>query len=367
MNQPVTESAQGGFCGSFARSRQTFLAAVDGLPKGLLQHQQSFVHPLTGPSGEPLYCDTILLGQRDNPKHLLVLISATHGVEGFAGSAIQTNLLPTLADALGSMPDLGVLIIHGLNPWGFAWLRRCDHEGIDLNRNFVDFNQPLPVNPAYVRTGSKLCHPEQLDVAAFAATCVRDGKTGEVTRGQYDCPNGCFYGGRGPSWSRGVLETLSNQACLQQAGRVAVVDLHTGLGPFGHGELINDHDPGSAGDVFAREWFGGEAKSAPAGESVSEPKIGLLDFHWHRLLGNRGCFVTLEFGTYSEERLMYVLLQEQSYHIQQQQSGRKRTLDRPEVVALKEFFCPADPNWQAKVLARGNEVALMAIRGMQNG
>ncbi len=40
-------------------------------------------------------------------------------------------------------------MIHALNPWGMQWARRCDEQGIDINRNFIDFNQLSPVNPHY--------------------------------------------------------------------------------------------------------------------------------------------------------------------------------------------------------------------------
>ncbi|MEJ0064575.1 MAG: DUF2817 domain-containing protein [Caulobacteraceae bacterium] len=40
-------------------------------------------------------------------------------------------------------------MIHAINPYGFAWLRRVTEENIDLNRNWIDFSQPPPANPGY--------------------------------------------------------------------------------------------------------------------------------------------------------------------------------------------------------------------------
>ena len=68
------------------------------------------------------------------------------------------------------------------------------------------------------------------------------------TRGQYRHADGCFYGGIAPSWSRTVLEQVTAAEMFANAERIAVVDLHTGLGPYGYGELINDHPPGTAGE-----------------------------------------------------------------------------------------------------------------------
>ena len=73
------------------------------------------------------------------------------GVEGFAGSAIQIQFLKERIGGPELPRSFGVLLIHALNPYGFAHLRRANECNVDLNRNFVDFAQPLPENP-YART-----------------------------------------------------------------------------------------------------------------------------------------------------------------------------------------------------------------------
>ena len=76
---------------------------------------------------------------------LLVTISATHGVEGFCGSGAQVDWL-TLGGPEQLPAGVAALMVHAINPHGFAWLRRVTEEGVDLNRNFVDFTAPLPEN-----------------------------------------------------------------------------------------------------------------------------------------------------------------------------------------------------------------------------
>ena len=41
------------------------------------------------------------------------------------------------------------ILTHAHNPWGFANALRCTEENVDLNRNFIDFEKPLPSNPNY--------------------------------------------------------------------------------------------------------------------------------------------------------------------------------------------------------------------------
>ncbi|MGR9014441.1 MAG: DUF2817 domain-containing protein, partial [Gammaproteobacteria bacterium] len=135
------------FPSSYAVARQRWLSNTTNLPcptRGL-------PYPCAGigPDGEQLVTDTIWLG-REDAENVLVLIGGTHGIEGFTGSAVQIDMLTLLADGLIVIPaNTAVLMIHALTPWGYAWQRRCDADGVDLNRNIVDFSKPLPENKDY--------------------------------------------------------------------------------------------------------------------------------------------------------------------------------------------------------------------------
>lgn len=69
------------------------------------------------------------------------------GVEGYCGSAAQLDWLAERGcERLKS--DQAMLLIHALNPYGFAWDRPVTEEGCDLNRNFLDFTARY-LNAAY--------------------------------------------------------------------------------------------------------------------------------------------------------------------------------------------------------------------------
>ena len=357
------------FQSTYWSARQRLLDTLSQIPQTLLQQHQTFEHPLPGPDSRTLFLDWIQLGQKSAPANILVLISGTHGVEGFAGSAIQSDNLPVLVEMLQKDEQLGVIILHALNPWGFAWLRRYDHQGIDLNRNFIDFKQALPENKQYHLIHQDLFgnHARSADdVLALWQSKLGDSEfEANFTRGQYQHNDGVFFGGTAPSWSRQVLERLRGEACLAQAERIAVIDLHTGLGPYGYGEVINDHEVRSAGFQKAVEWFGDEAKSALLGESCSPPKTGLLDFFWHALIGDRGCFVTLEFGTYELDELLLLSCEEQRYYNSCGKDNQQRDINNEAVILLRDFFYPQDYRWRELVLLRAREIITLALRGLQ--
>ena len=86
----------------------------------------------------------------DDADALLIVSSGCHGVEGYCGSGAQVALLHDDAfRAKARHAGVALLFIHALNPWGFSFGRRVTHEGVDLNRNFIDFRRPPPGNPGY--------------------------------------------------------------------------------------------------------------------------------------------------------------------------------------------------------------------------
>lgn len=363
---PADPAAQSAFAPDYATARSCFLdacAAAD-LPV------ESFEHPLTGPTGEPLATDTAWLGPPDASR-LLVLQSATHGVEGFCGSGIQVDLLRTRpADRLP--PDTAVLLIHALNPHGFAWVRRVTEDGVDLNRNFVDFTAPLPSNDRYAELADALVPASDEPEALAEADRRRDDfrrRHGQraleaaVTGGQYTHPDGLFYGGTGPTWSRRTLETILARFRIAERKAVAVIDLHTGLGPFGYGELICDHAPGSPQVATARAWWGDSVTEPALGTSSSSAKAGLVDYAWHAQ-GPHVVFVTLEYGTYPTTRMFRMLRADHMLH----RGGRAIDWQAPATQAVKDalrhHFYPATDDWREQVLWRSRQVVRQALAGL---
>jgi len=316
-----------------------------------------------GAEDEYLSTEVIWLGPK-TANRVVVLISATHGVEGFVGTAVQIDLLARLGKA-GQLPqDTAVLIVFALNPYGFSRFRRCDEAGIDLNRNFVDFGQALPENTGYELLREAIyCEDAEQRHRLFEVFLGKHGQSAfevAVSGGQYVDPHGPFYGGAAPAHGHRVIEQLIEHYQLAQR-RLAVVDVHSGLGPYGHGEVINDHPLQSRGFKLANRWYGASVAAPALGNSSSVSKLGLLDYHWHTLMQDHGCFVTLEFGTYPTQDLFDVVLDDHRAWKSGDQQAMEKSAD-----AMKKHFYPQDVYWRELVLVKGRQVVQQAIDGLQH-
>jgi hypothetical protein len=349
------------FLADYAQARLAWLRAVDSLA---CRHAHlAFPCAGEGPRGEALFTDSVWLGAAD-AKNVLVVIGGTHGIEGFAGSAVQLDLLRWLASEKPALPPhTAILLIHALTPWGYAWLRRCDAEGVDLNRNAVDFTQPLPDNANYTLLKPALFAADlaqrQALFAEFTAQFGRIALEKAISGGQYRDAQGPFYGGAAPAHGRLVCESLMQRYALPER-RLAVIDVHTGLGSYGYGEIICDHDPASAGAAVAANWYGDSVTLPLAGTSSSVPKLGLMDYAWHAIMDQQSCFVTLEFGTFSTDHLFEILLRD--HQLWAQAENWPDRLAHSQI--MRRHFCPAEAAWQEMLLFRGRQVINQAWRGL---
>jgi hypothetical protein len=356
------------FAPDYAAARDRFLAAAGEAGARVA----AYPSPAIGPRGEALATDVAWIGP-DDAADVLVMVSATHGVEGFCGSAAQIDALragaPTRLRAGQAM-----LAIHAINPHGFAWLRRVTEEGIDLNRNGIDFSAgPPPENPGYSALADAFVprgfDPATLSDAERRLAAFRDAAGAvafETARscGQHTHPQGIFYGGRGPAHAMRTLLRIAADHRLGSRRRVAVIDYHSGLGPFGHGEPICGHRPGEPGQARCRAWYGASLGEPLLGTSASLPIAGLGQYAWARAIGpERLVFVAIEFGTYDREEGAVALRDDHILHaigpVDWEAEATRRIKAR-----LRRFYHPGTTDWCEMVLFRSRQLICQALDGM---
>lgn len=363
LNADLVASCRESFAASYFEARERFLA--------LAGETSRYPCEARGPGGEPLSTDVAWFGDPDAPR-VCVAISAVHGAEGYCGSGVQVDWQAHAG--LDRLPDgTAVMLIHALNPYGFAWDRRVTEEGCDLNRNFVDFSLGTPSNPHYAELADVLVPPDLSEPSIQAAErTIADFrlKHGEFVfqrarkGGQYTHPKGMFFGGFSPTSARRRLERIAGDYRLAERQFITIIDVHTGLGPFGYGEPQSEHDPKSRSHALARRMFGQSVTSTDLGTSFSIPVTGTVLSFWENLLGDgRYVYLCLEFGTYDQEESRRVLRQD---HWLFAHGGADPTIEpgRRIRAELKRQYYPGTGDWQEMVLFRGRQILRQALAGM---
>jgi hypothetical protein len=333
--------------------------------------QEELMNPAQAPDGNPVFTDLAWHGPKDATR-VLVTVSGTHGVEGYPGTAVQLAWLA----ARRQPDDVALLQIHALNPYGYAWTRRVAEGNVDVNRNFVDHDRPLPENPGFEELFPYLC-PRSWDEAtiqrcdaALQAYQDRHGAAAlqrAVSGGQYRHPDGIFFGGQAPVWSRRTLEQVLDGA-LAQARRVAFVDLHTGLGPYGHGERIVAHAPDSPGYRNAEAAFGDDFASPALGTSVATELPGtVLAEVEHRLTDREVLATALEFGTIPTPEVRRALRGDNWLHMHAPEGTVEAETGRAIKQELLRAFSPDDEDWRRAVIERAVETLDAANGWLQRG
>jgi len=318
------------------------------------------------PGGQALWMDVARLGP-EKPDAMLVLLSGTHGVEGFCGGGVQVGTLRNLRDAAPLPDGVGLLMVHAVNPYGFAWLRRVNEDNIDLNRNFIDWTAGAPPdNPGYRDLRDLFCPPTwdaDANLAASDAARLAIGDRAFRTAhsgGQYQDAPGIFYGGAGPAWSQAALFSLLDHH-LSGVGRIGVIDYHTGLGPPGHGERIAMHDPEGGAMDRLRVWLDGDVTSTHAGTAVTVPLSGtILDGIERRYARVEVTALALEFGTI-DNRLVQLALRADNWlhHYGDMDSAQAMVIKQQ----IRDAFYPAGTDWKQAVWDR----AVATQRAMLSG
>lgn len=349
------------FSDSYAQARQRFRSAARRVGAELTTYRNP-VDP------EGLTTDVAWLGPA-TARHLLFVVSGTHGVEGYCGSAGQVALLegPVVA-ALPS--DTALLLVHALNPYGFAADRRVDEGNVDVNRNFVNHADP-PANAEYMDLHGALVPKTWYgeERAAADAELMRiASRQGErrvqalVTHGQWTHPDGLFYGGAAPVWSHRTLRSIA-ATFLPARERVGYIDLHTGLGARGVGEPIFRGGRDEGAFARAREWYGPSVSRSEDGTASSTIIVGNTATAVADALdpGTELTAITLEFGTVPGFDVLQALRADNWLSLQTRVDDDLRHRIKQQI---REAFCPTDPAWRVAVLARTEVVLRQALAGL---
>jgi hypothetical protein len=350
------------FSSSYAEARARFCGAAHA--SGLTL--RSYPIEARGPDGEALAID-VALSSHASSRRTLVVSSGTHGVEGYFGSAVQLGFLQNAELLARARRDVSLILIHALNPFGFAHARRCNEDNVDQNRNFVLDGGQFSGAPAGYRELDVLLNPRTppAPVDAFylrAALAVLSAGfqnlKNAVAQGQYEFPQGLFFGGKEASQSQRVLrEQLGSW--LGDSERVLHLDLHTGVGRWASYALCIDLPETHSRVARLKREFGEASVQGFSPKGVLYEIRGALG-PWleQRAAGLEYDCLLAEFGTLPGLRVLAAMRYENRvYHYAADDEARKRAARE----RMLEAFCPSAPAWRRLATARALGVIGQAL------
>ena len=335
-------------------------------------------HPIDEDDG--LYIDSFYLPSRDRQTNLIVLTTGVHGIEGYIGAAMLDvffgELYPTL-----DRSDTGVLVVANVNPYGMKHLRRYNENNVDLNRNFIldwdsfdlSSNRDYPKVDTFLgptgKIGNALWHEAgfYLSLAKAALTEGADTVSDALLTGQYEYPQGVYYGGSGDEASTVYLKDVFSRCLDSGYENIVHIDIHSGYGPRYNMVIFNSvfETMTEAESVAA---FGYGNVIAHDSESFYATTGDTTDF-FYRLAQAKGAETDLfstcfEFGTIGDEFFDTIL--SLKYTVDENRNHWYPTDNETSAQIVHEnymeLFYPTETQWRQKTV----EDFTAAARGVLN-
>lgn len=319
---------------TFEESRAAFTELAQTLGGKLSSHQV-----------RELSFDSLYLPPEGKKERLLILTSGIHGIEGFTGSALQRYFL---ANDFLNLKDknMGILIIHGINPYGFKNERRVTESHVDLNRNFDTTEELFSTeNSGYAELYSFLNPGKSYSKLTFYTSAIyfilkygMDSMRKAILRGQYQFPDGIFFGGKKFEPQVSLIKDIVTQA-TEGFEKVLLVDLHTGYGKRGQLHLFGDRSP-FIDQQYMDNVFRGLSIDYGQEKDFYAVTGGFTVF-LAKLLHQKTKFagIVFEFGTIDGHKLQGSL-----------DSLYRMVNENFEKESFREMFYPHSPEWRKKVL-----------------
>ena len=357
---------------NYCEGRKLFRAACERNDLKIDSH----THPeVRGPNGEDLAIDCVWIGPV-RAQRVLLLLCGTHGLE--AGPGAATILQWMDSGALQNLSEgTAVMIIYGVNPYGWAYSSRTNEDNIDLNRNFLDHTCEYPPNSGYAEVHSHILTDDisntglESALGHFHRFAEQHGDTAAlqaITAGQFENPEGLGFGGRNLSWSVTLVQKLI-KTHFTHAKKVIAIDWHTGIGHYAEPFIILEDDVGSDMHTRASQVWGADYIHADdIFEGTKKPDyIGLVMNGLKNQIsiscGANVLGVVIEWGTYGLDSMLQALFMDNWLRTKAEDPDSTDVLVLKE--RLKERFYPSQPEWRQSILAHSARIYTQTLSALK--
>ena len=363
---------------SYDDCRKSFLAEA-GKIKGIYKNVNISNLKIESKVDPDLTIDYFYIPAQKIFERLLILTSAVHGVEGYVGSAVQQMFLKELLKEI-RLDNLGLLLIHGINPYGFKYKRRVTEKNVDLNRNcstdkmlfesvnsgYSDLNGWLnPTQKAKIKSVGNFFF--QLNAIQKIIQHSMGTLRQAVLQGQYQYEKGVYFGGKELEPSIKAVTPLI-QDIAQNYDMVFNIDLHTGYGKRGTMHLFPNPVKDKKKKVKIENIFSGIHIDWGDGDDFYTITGDFATYVGQIIPEKYYLTMTFEFGTLDSQVTMgaikslhNVILENQGVHF-----GYKSKEDEEGVKnRYLEGYYPSSRPWRSKAIMDARKILLQAVKKYQ--
>ncbi len=365
---PVTVDYAAFYPETYDQARQDFRDITAGLSE---YYSNVVTTSIVVPSATDnnLTIDICYVPAQKDSANLLILSSGVHGIEGFVGHAAQQLFIQDFLNEQ-LLENTGVLLIHGMNPYGFKYTRRVTENNVDINRNspstsslYQTVNDGYPKIYGLVNPKGK-ANRKSLENRFFFVKAINEIRKATlpvlrqaVLQGQYQYPEGLYFGGQQPEPQIAAIEPMISAWC-QPYEKILAIDLHTGYGERGKLHFFPNplEEPQrimleALFDGYTIDWGDSDDFYTVTGDFVGF--IGAL------VPGKEYYPMLFEYGTLNSQTTMGSL---KSIHImilenQGKQHGFRTEKDSLAIRHdLREMYYPSSENWRNYIMDQTSEV-----------
>ena len=354
------------FFNEYEDVREHFLDTVKKFEEKDLEFQL-YSYPID--EAEGLYIDSLYLPSKAEQTNLIVLTTGVHGIEGYIGSVMLDVFWQEVYPDL-DREDTGVLVLANVNPYGMKYHRRYNENNVDLNRNFIlEWNTfDMSVNKEYPKVDTFLgpqktmknafWHEVQFyaSLAKAAITQGADSITNALLNGQYEYPQGVYYGGEKDEKSTAYVKSVFEQTLQSDYDNVIHIDVHSGYGPRYNMVIFNSVYE-TMNEEETKKLFDYDNVISYDSESFYVTTGDTTDFYY-RLREQMGVDTSLfstcfEFGTIGDSFIDSII--SLKYTVEENQNHwyptKNGTMQQIIHERYQELFYPTEKEWREKTVA----------------
>ena len=371
VRQP--ESAESyAYSDSFFDSYEEIRSHLQALTEGLGVEISSYAVD----EGDGLYIDSFYLPAEQKQTNLVVLTTGVHGMEGYIGAAMLDVFFHEVYPTLDT-EDTGILVVANVNPYGMKYYRRYNENNVDLNRNFIldwdsfdlSSNKEYPKVDTFLgptgKIGNGLWHEVgfYLSLAKTAITDGADTVSDALLTGQYEYPQGVYYGGSGDEASTVYLKDVFSQCLDSDYENIVHIDIHSGYGPRYNMVIFNSVYE-TMNEAQSREAFGYDYVIAYDSESFYATTGDTTDFFYRlaeqKQTGTELYSTCFEFGTIGDTFFDTIL--SLKYTVDENRNHWYPTDNETTAQIIHEnymeLFYPTETQWREKTVEDFKTAAL---------